>query len=68
MSYFAVLRGILTDTVIDLVRHDHIQLSQIVRQKFVHVEDLNITYEVSFTLVKCQRRPILSSILIIRDS
>ncbi|XP_032678228.1 carbohydrate sulfotransferase 11-like [Odontomachus brunneus] len=41
MSYFAVLKGILTDTVMDLVRHNLLQLSEIVRQKFIHDEDLN---------------------------
>ncbi|XP_014471724.1 PREDICTED: carbohydrate sulfotransferase 11-like [Dinoponera quadriceps] len=45
MSYFAVLKGILTDAAMDRVRHDHIQLNEIVRQKFMRVEDLNRTHE-----------------------
>lgn len=48
MSYFAVLRGLLPETVMDLVQRNHIQLGEIVRQKFAHIEDLDATHEVNF--------------------
>lgn len=55
MSYFAVLKGILSDTVMDMIQRNFLQLNEIVRQKFMHDEDLNITHEVRFALM---RKPI----------
>ncbi|EFN77771.1 carbohydrate sulfotransferase 11 [Harpegnathos saltator] len=45
MSYFAVLKGILTDSMMDLLQHNLGQLGEIVRQKFMHGEDLNTMHE-----------------------
>lgn len=46
MNYFAVLKGSLTDDILDLVRRNLLQVSDVVRQKFSHDADYNKTYEV----------------------
>lgn len=46
MNYFAALKGSLTDDIIDLVRNNLLQISDIVRQKFPRDTDFNKTYEV----------------------
>ncbi|XP_012222686.1 carbohydrate sulfotransferase 14-like isoform X2 [Linepithema humile] len=45
MNYFAALKGSPTDDIMDLVRHNLLQISDIVRQKFPHDADFNKTYE-----------------------
>ncbi|XP_020290637.1 carbohydrate sulfotransferase 11-like isoform X2 [Pseudomyrmex gracilis] len=45
MTYFVMLKGVLTDTTKDLIRRDLIQVNNIVRQKFPRDADLNRTYK-----------------------
>jgi hypothetical protein len=47
MNYFAVLKGILMDVTMDLVRRNVMQVSDIVRQKFQPDADYNKMYKVS---------------------
>lgn len=45
MILFAALKDALTDFTMDLIQRNHMQVSDIVRQKFRHNADFNKTYE-----------------------